>query len=122
MPPEGAACKPQVVHSDSPPLASTRSSCCTDMRQDVREPSQPPGNNDLEGKWKIAIIPDNCSVEGMNKDLSREKNAQFCSLTELLLAAQSTTGVPLQASQLHLEYLLLTVPGINVSTTPGIPQ
>lgn len=93
-----------------------------DRRQDVRAPSQPPGNNDLEGKWKIAVIPEICPVEGMNKDLSREKNAEFCSLTELPLTAQSTAGVPLQASQLRPEYLLLTVLSGEVSTAPGIPQ
>lgn len=39
--------------------------------QDVREPSQPPGNNDLEGKWKMTVIPERCSAHRMNKELHR---------------------------------------------------
>lgn len=76
-PVDWASVLPQVVHVT---LASTQSSSHMDRRQDVRAPSQPPGNNDLEGKWKIAVIPENCPVEGVNKDLSRGKNAQSCSL------------------------------------------
>lgn len=61
--PEGARCKELCTKSSATsglgicpatgcpfkptPLASTRSSSHLDMRQGVREPSQPPGNNDL---------------------------------------------------------------------------
>lgn len=78
--PEGARCKELCTKSSATsglgvcpatgcpfkptPLASTRSSGHLDMRQGMREPSQPPGNNDLEGKWKMQVIPENCSVEG----------------------------------------------------------
>lgn len=92
------------------------------MRQDVREPSQPPGNSDLGGKRKIAVTPEKSSAEGMNEDPSLEKNAQSCSLAQLILDAQSTAGVPLQASQLRLGYILLTVLSVEVSTTPDTPQ
>lgn len=42
------------------PPASTWNPRHMGVGQDVREPSQPPGNNDLEGKWKMTVIPERC--------------------------------------------------------------
>lgn len=68
--PPGDVCGATGLLRLTPP-ASTWNPRHMGVGQDVREPSQPPGNNDLEGKWKMTVIPERRSEHGMNKELRR---------------------------------------------------